>query len=211
MKHFCYEDTDLLPSLLVKKIIKSMMTHKPNKVGLSDVLDNIQEYLKGLNWRVSEIEEYLQYVDLEIEKKGKVPLIKIFSKFDELLNQDLPQLVHEKLKYESNRIEKSAFEMRREELKRKYIPEGSSAERSTILFDGFAINFLPTFDGDEDSSGSEKENRGGRRLSRSQKRSMEIDYMDQAILKPLEKANKVEQEKLSKDKVLNNDSLVRNE
>ena len=183
-----------------------MMSFKPNRHGLKELQACVQEYLKTIGWKDSEVDEYLGYVEEDMEEKGASPLIKIFSKFDELLNKELPKLVHQNFKFDSRSKDKSPFELRKEELKKMHLPEGAVLDRNTILFDGFHINLIP----DPDSFNPDKEN-SSRNLNRGKSArtlASNDEYMDQAVFKPVKKSNEVLSKRLSKDPEVINDSLV---
>jgi hypothetical protein len=143
LRFYCYEDTELVPAALVHGLLKVFMTHDADQHGIKELKAAADDYLLDIGWQPDQIEEFNGYVEEETEAAKRLPLFKIFLKFDQLKQQKGEPQSLTRVAFDSHRDEGHEHNKQLERLKKALLVKDKPLARSTLLFEGYEFTFLP--------------------------------------------------------------------
>ena len=198
---YCFEDTELVAASLVKAMLRVLMTQEPDQEGIKELRATIDEYLINTGWQLDQIEEFNNYVEEEIEAAKRLPLFKIFLKFDQLKRQAAFTTPMTKISYDSPADPVSEYKQQLNKLKKAYNIKENPLTRSSLLFEGYEFTFIP----DHSNKLSKPAKTGDfediiQRKSFSElQRETEAEHLDVAFNYPMKRAAAVERQAIERE------------
>jgi hypothetical protein len=190
-----------------------MISNLPEQRGIKMLKSAVHDYLYRIGWIDSDIEEFSNYIEKNLDENGHYSIIKIFSKFHELRTRELPKVEPKKKDKTAQDVRtlKPPIDSRRERLKQNLTNWNEPMDRNSLLFDGFQFVFLP-----DNAPKGHLEEEESTPLAKTPGRANRItlskvaddETYDQAFTKPLERIYRQEQRARDLNKENINESLV---
>lgn len=146
LHHFRYDESELVPCDLIRKVLTALLTSKPDQKGIKKFEEAFILYLKSIGWADDQRERYILYVCEELERNRQLSMFAVLSRFVQLHQKLAENRSVPKKRDEVDRgkpeAATTAYTSRRRRALQELQDDGMAVdkqERSEIMFDGFKI------------------------------------------------------------------------